>query len=224
MPLRSSPSPKKKTRSDTENFTQMKASWNVKKLFGLDSKRHLTRPVSLPHIGYTTLLVDSRERCKEEIKECMDSFGVSCEIKRLEFGDYMWVGDGYSLNCSIERKTVDDLSSSIKDGRFEKQNSNMKKYKMKNLFYLVEGTNPKASELEMIKKEGFGIIRTRDKNDTFEFLLNTTMALNKHIKSGKWKDLFFLLDNDNDGRPGPFVNYSEMRGSPEKQSKRPRVY
>ena len=63
---------------------------------------------------------------------------VPFEIRRLNVGDYLWVARSKSdpskelvLPFVIERKRIDDLASSIKDGRYREQ-------KVKNIYYLVK--------------------------------------------------------------------------------------
>lgn len=45
------------------------------------------------------------------------------------------------LDCIIERKTGNDLADSIKDGRYEEQKQRLLTCGIKNVIYLVEGTN-----------------------------------------------------------------------------------
>lgn len=58
---------------------------------------------------------------------------VVCEVRKLNVGDYVfifrdYVGNELVLPYIIERKRIDDLAGSIKDGRYHEQ-------KVKILFY-----------------------------------------------------------------------------------------
>ena len=186
----------------------MKRDWNIDNLFSPERPRNFDG-IEFPEISHAKLIIDTKEQWKDDVKDVFKAWNVECDFGTLECGDYIWVGDGCSFDCCIERKTVEDLKKSMADGRFEKQNEKMKKYKMNNLFYLIEGENPREEDLERIRREGFKIIRTMDFNDTFEFFVNVTVMLNRYIKSGDYRKLFFILDSDEDGMRGPFVNYRE---------------
>lgn len=45
------------------------------------------------------------------------------------------------MDCVVERKTVNDLASSIVDGRYEEQKHRLKGCGVKNCVYLVEGAS-----------------------------------------------------------------------------------
>ena len=65
--------------------------------------------------------------------------------KTLEAGDVLWVarerGSGalYALDAILERKRIDDLVSSIKDQRYERQKYFLARCGMKRALYLLEG-------------------------------------------------------------------------------------
>ena len=70
---------------------------------------------------------------------------VTLEIRRLNVGDFLWIARNktdkskeYVLPYIIERKRVDDLSSSIKDGRFHEQKFRLKQCGIKSIIYLIE--------------------------------------------------------------------------------------
>ena len=199
-----SPNKKPKVRPD-----EKAKNWNIRKLFSLGRPRNLSG-IKLPKISHARLLIDTREKWKDDVKGNLKAFGVDSDFKTLECGDYQWVGKGRSFDCCIERKTVKDLRNSMNSGRFESQNENMRKYKMNNLFYLIEGENPREEDLERIRREGFKIIRSRSIYETFWFLYKITCKLNKYIKRKEkvdYEKLFFTLDDAKYGRRGPFVNY-----------------
>lgn len=57
---------------------------------------------------------DSADVSKEMVK-----FKVPCEVTRLEYGDYLFVGNGPNGDCTValERKRLSDLLACIRDGR-----------------------------------------------------------------------------------------------------------
>lgn len=84
------------------------------------------------------LHIDDRERdLIEELKRCEISFSV----KRHDLGDIQ-IFQEETLFAIIERKTVPDLLSSIKDGRYREQKQRLAEFKknhpMIRVFYLLE--------------------------------------------------------------------------------------
>ena len=77
-------------------------------------------------------------------------------MRALELGDAMWVakfedpaflsrhgeeGDEVMLDWIVERKRLDDLVGSIKDGRFHEQKFRLRRSGIKNVIYLIEEFN-----------------------------------------------------------------------------------
>lgn len=81
---------------------------------------------------------------RDHFQNRLQTLGVKCEVKPLSSGDVLWVGRNTStgteavLNYLCERKRLDDLYDSIKDGRFQEQKNRMKKTGLKHCYYLVE--------------------------------------------------------------------------------------
>lgn len=86
------------------------------------------------------LLLDNREVRKKDdrtyIHEQLVGMGVKCEVRSLALGDVLWIArlkegvtlpnrwksrEEYILNVVVERKKLEDLWSSIKDGRYYEQ-------------------------------------------------------------------------------------------------------
>lgn len=75
----------------------------------------------------------------------MEESNVRHEVRKLNVGDFLWVAQHkndkskeYALPYIIERKRLDDLSSSIKDGRFHEQKFRLKQSGITNVVYLIE--------------------------------------------------------------------------------------
>ncbi|XP_073954894.1 mus81 structure-specific endonuclease subunit isoform X2 [Choristoneura fumiferana] len=67
------------------------------------------------------------------------------EYRSLKVGDFMWVAQHKTktdqeivLPYVVERKRMDDLGASIKDGRFHEQKFRLRKSGLENVIYLVE--------------------------------------------------------------------------------------
>ena len=109
--------------------------------------------------GYFTvqLILDNREvRAKNDrdyIASELTKKGITSIVRPLELGDALWVakchdssllsrygeeGDEIVLDWIVERKRLDDLVGSIKDGRFHEQKFRLRKSGIKNVVYVVE--------------------------------------------------------------------------------------
>lgn len=144
------------------------------------------------------LIVDTAERlCMDfdTIVNRLSSRNLQVEKRKLWIGDYQWVCrvkvnnkfKDFSLNFVVERKTADDLASSIVDFRYEEQKIKMK-FSQATCFYLLEGTVPKNS-LRISKSTllnsiistkfnyGFQIKITKDSRDTLNWLARMTHQL-----------------------------------------------
>lgn len=83
----------------------------------------------------------------------LNQLKVEYEVKRLAVGDFLWVvrdqnGEDYVLPYIIERKRIDDLACSIKDGRFHEQKFRLKHSGIANIIYLIECyTNERMASL-----------------------------------------------------------------------------
>ncbi|XP_046832754.1 crossover junction endonuclease MUS81 isoform X2 [Vespa crabro] len=97
------------------------------------------------------LLVDTKETCGGKTKPQYDAtlielkqLGILFEIRHLRIGDFTWIAKcKYTkkelvLPYIVERKRLDDLSASIKDGRFHEQKFRLKQSGIQNLLYIVE--------------------------------------------------------------------------------------
>lgn len=108
-------------------------------------------------VNYTTwhpdsyeivLIIDTREvRSQTErdfFQKTLSNSGIKCEVLPLSVGDGIWIarnhvtGEEVVLNYIFERKRIDDLAFSIRDGRFQEQKNRLKMAAMKNNYYIVE--------------------------------------------------------------------------------------
>ncbi|CAK7918380.1 crossover junction endonuclease Mus81p [[Candida] anglica] len=94
------------------------------------------------------LVIDTREvRSQTErdfFQKRLEALGVTCEVEALSVGDGVWLarhkqtGRQVVLNYIFERKRIDDLAFSIRDGRFQEQKVRLKMAAMKHVYYIVE--------------------------------------------------------------------------------------
>lgn len=120
--------------------------------------------------------------------------GCDVDQRPLVLGDALWIarhkrtGAEAVLDFILERKRLDDLSSSIIDGRFHEQKTRLRRCGIKNVFYLIEEiTSSDVSNMSeaiqtaismSLTVSNFHIERTKDADDTIKVLV----GLNKSIK------------------------------------------
>lgn len=175
-----------------------------------------TEPVTLPPGSFTIQLVlDTREvrtsTDRDYIANELMKQGITPQVRALELGDVMWVakchdpafmsrhgeeGDEVMLDWIIERKRLDDLIGSIKDGRFHEQKFRLRRSGIKNIIYLVEEftvTHPDASSgsgpkyHEMVASaiastqvvNGYFMKKTKNLDDSIRYLSRMTLLLRK---------------------------------------------
>ncbi|ETN65691.1 crossover junction endonuclease MUS81 [Anopheles darlingi] len=95
------------------------------------------------------LLVDTCEtigKSKSSLDKTLQElaqYSVEHDVRKLSVGDFAWIvkddaGREFLLPYIIERKRLDDLASSIKDGRFHEQKFRLKQCGLPNVIYLIE--------------------------------------------------------------------------------------
>jgi len=147
------------------------------------------------------ILIDNRERgpkgekLTDEIR-CLNP-NINCEERVLSVGDFLWIYSDpnteteYTLDFIIERKTLGDLASSIRDGRYIEQKHRLKNTKIKNVFYLFEGTNFNSAYCNVSKAAVFtAILNTINihdisiiKTSTFDDSLKYIEKMDRFIKN-----------------------------------------
>ncbi|XP_037941944.1 crossover junction endonuclease MUS81-like [Teleopsis dalmanni] len=95
------------------------------------------------------LLVDIQEtsgknkRLLDQTRSYLETLNVQYEVRRLTVGDFLWIardaiGNELVLPYIVERKRMDDLASSIRDGRFHEQKHRLCQCGLQHVVYLVE--------------------------------------------------------------------------------------
>ncbi|KAJ2721296.1 Crossover junction endonuclease mus81 [Coemansia sp. Benny D115] len=153
------------------------------------------------------LIVDNREvhsvSDRNLISKELEDQQVAIEIRPLTVGDYLWIARAKPtgqcralpdivLDCVVERKRMDDLCASIKDGRYKEQHSRLHGTGFTNVLYIVEGNDPDAvsrlgeaavnSALSRIQvAHGFHLKRPSSFEATLKLLRQTTKVLKESL-------------------------------------------
>jgi ERCC4-type nuclease len=115
------------------------------------------------------------------------------DIKTLDIGDILIKNNDGDILYVIERKTVNDLSCSILDGRYNEQKQRLlSNYNTNNIIYVVEGKNGTyhksvpyktilSSILSMNLRDNINVIRTYNIEETY----NTILLIKSKIEKNK---------------------------------------
>lgn len=172
------------------------------------------------------LLLDNREvRSKTDrdyIQNGLVTQGVQPIVRPLDLGDAMWIakmkdprdlsrlgeeGEEIVLDWIVERKRLDDLIGSIKDGRFHEQKFRMKKSGVKNIVYIIEEYSVSTETAQTYHDSvvsaitgtqvvnGFFVKRTRKLDDTIRYLVRMTRMLKGLYEVCSLSHLFTYLSS-----------------------------
>ncbi|KAN0116863.1 hypothetical protein V8E51_002840 [Hyaloscypha variabilis] len=171
-------------------------------------------PIVLKPGSFTVeLVLDVREIRAKTDRDYMQNnlltSGVKPIMRALELGDILWVaklsdpallsrlgaeGDEVLLDYIIERKRLDDLVSSIKDGRFHEQKFRLQKSGIKNVIYIIEEISMNADHFQKYEEavqsaiagtqvvEGYFIKKTQKMDDTIRYLVSMTKLLKQRYE------------------------------------------
>lgn len=129
------------------------------------------------------IIIDNRETSlyNNMIDRDLDKYQINISKKQLDIGDIHIV---FNENIYIyERKTMADLISSIKDGRYKEQKLRLLTSSSNNINYIIEGTDIIASNnnhnqelltsiyYNSIYRDNINVFFTKNINDTVTFLL-----------------------------------------------------
>ncbi|KAL8804329.1 MAG: hypothetical protein Q9182_002611 [Xanthomendoza sp. 2 TL-2023] len=160
------------------------------------------------------LVLDNREiRSREDrnyIEKELILKGIRPTVRSLPLGDFFWVakctnpdllarhgeeGTEIALDYIIERKRLDDLISSIKDGRFHEQKFRLRRSGVRNVVYLLEDINiseeTRTKYYEAVQSaiastqvvNGYFMRRTKGIDDTIRYLTRMTRMLKEMYES-----------------------------------------
>lgn len=166
-------------------------------------------PITISPGSFTVnLVLDVREvRAKTDrdyMQEELTKKGVKPTMRALEVGDALWVaklhdpgflsrhgaeGDEVVLDWIVERKRLDDLVGSIKDGRFHEQKFRLRKSGVKNVIYIIEEISMNADHFQRYEEavesaiagaqvvNGYFVKKTQKMDDTIRYLARMTLLL-----------------------------------------------
>ncbi|EGC43701.1 crossover junction endonuclease mus81 [Histoplasma capsulatum var. duboisii H88] len=168
-------------------------------------------PITLQPDSFTVeLVLDVREirsvKDRDYIANELMKKGITPVVRSLEVGDVLWIakcrdptflarhgeeGDEVMLDWIVERKRLDDLIGSIKDGRFREQKFRLRRSGVQNVIYLVEDFADAGSAASKYYEHvssaiastqvvnGYFVKQTRNLDDTIRYLARMTELLRR---------------------------------------------
>ncbi|KAI1731611.1 ABC transporter domain-containing protein [Ditylenchus destructor] len=142
------------------------------------------------------LVVDGREQNNKSrfktMSQHLEKCTVAHELRPLSVGDYLWIvklanGKEMVLDYIIERKTWDDLKSSIRQTRYAEQKLRLKDSGIRNVIMVAEGMPQQDRSLEQALvttsiDNRFLVHRTTNTQGTAKFLQTLTNYLLTRLK------------------------------------------
>ncbi|KAI5170599.1 crossover junction endonuclease MUS81 [Nematocida sp. LUAm3] len=144
------------------------------------------------------LIIDSRERNRRDnrffFSNSLSEAGIPLESRMLLAGDFLWVcikdmREAY-MNVIVERKKIEDLISSLRDGRYKEQKKKLVMFPGTKI-YLIEGEEW-VYDISVIRTyftvsyslifQGFLLITTPNIEKTLFFLSEATEFLSEKMK------------------------------------------
>lgn len=147
----------------------------------------------------TSLTIDTREL---KVIEYFNKYNENYQVSQLDIGD-IHLSKGDDTIYIIERKSICDMLSSIKDGRYKEQKvrllSCLANQKAHHIFYILEGNIEKLSNVQKKLiygswiscqfRDNINIIRTNSVNETCEFITRLIDRINSNCSD--------FIKNDN---------------------------
>tara|TARA_B100000242_G_scaffold291429_1_gene264736 strand:- start:209 stop:952 length:744 start_codon:yes stop_codon:yes gene_type:complete len=161
----------------------------------------------------TSLVIDNREG---KIINLIKHLTTDYIVEQLSIGDFLIkIGDSTANTLVVERKSVNDLYQSINDGRYKEQKARLlANFPLSQVIYLIEGdlsdlyssSHRKAvsgSIFNMQFRDKIRVVRTKDLNDTCDFILS---LYSKATKNPEW----FITGESQPKSENDGVDYSSL--------------
>lgn len=175
----------------------------------------IVNPIILEPGSFTVeLVLDIREvRAKSDrdyMQKHLTEKGVTPIMRALALGDVLWVaklhdpnllsrrgaeGSEVLLDYIVERKRLDDLVGSIKDGRFHEQKFRLRRSGVKSVTYIIEEIRMDSDHLSKYQEavntaiastqvvNGFFVKKTQKMDDTIRYLVSMTKLLKERYEN-----------------------------------------
>ncbi|KAH3672394.1 hypothetical protein WICMUC_004230 [Wickerhamomyces mucosus] len=148
-------------------------------------------------------ITDTREMKTQDERDFfqkkLNEFSVKTYTSDLPVGDGLWIGchkttgERIVLDYLFERKRLDDLVHSIKDGRYHEQKVRLKRTGIKNIFYIIEEypiidmdrmiLAIETAMSSLMTVSNFHVKKTSNADDTVQFVRRATDAIKSYYEN-----------------------------------------
>ena len=160
------------------------------------------------------LKVDNRE--PKVIQNALGEF-FTIELSNLDLGDYIFQSDNEII--IIERKSINDLLSSVKDSRYSEQSERLLNSNCK-IYYIIEGNIPKNDSIErkiiyscifsLSYKKNFHVILLNNQQDTINYLKEFYKRFYEYSDSSNNSNSSNLSNSSNSSNSSNLSNLSNI--------------
>lgn len=167
------------------------------------------------------LVIDNRERA---LIGCFDA-SLPYTIQQLDVGDIQILDDADSVICVIERKTVEDLAASIKDGRYKEQKlrllSMMHHTYQLRVIYIIEGRfqfNEDKKVFGLSNKSLVSSILHTSMRDGISVYNTNSVLDTSHLIMGIFTRIDKLMTQETTHQPTDNASYMHAMIKPQKKA------
>lgn len=154
-----------------------------------------------------SILIDKREH---KLHKACDNLIIPYETKQLWLGDIQVIEkESHRVCMMIERKTWQDLASSILDNRYKEQHARYVEWAKENnceVWYILEGNKrfrtpsqekrTLSAHISLCFDKWTRIVETKTPTETVEWIQRFLIKL--HTKGKEWVSCGFLCENNNE--------------------------
>tara|TARA_Y100000591_G_scaffold132535_1_gene113547 strand:- start:285 stop:968 length:684 start_codon:yes stop_codon:yes gene_type:complete len=170
------------------------------------------------------IIIDNREK---DLIKLLERNEIKCIKKNLEIGDIQFI-ENDNIIYIIERKTINDLGASIKDGRYKEQKMRLLANHNDNIYYIIEGNRDECTTLNkrallgsiinMTFRDNIKVIHSNNINDTYNIIIQIQQKYNdgkfKRIESNKESYMSSIKTNKKENMTKELCNIIQLATIP----------
>ena len=159
------------------------------------------------------IIIDNREI---KLIALFEATAFNYSVSQLDIGDILISSikpnEDNKIIYIFERKTIEDLIASVKDGRYKEQkvrlNSIVERGDARKFFYIIEGSTDnlfkteqaiyQGSLISMVIRDGISVIRTKNINETYDIITRLLQRMDKAYSENKDEFNIFTSNSNPD--------------------------
>ena len=156
---------------------------------------------------------------------------ITIEVDNLDLGDILIYKNDITIpDIIIERKSINDLMASLKDGRYNEQSYRLDKYSLQNhnIYYIIEGSLEHVSNsitkqtiysaiFTLSYFKGFSVINSFNMKQTGEYIFRFADKLMRETKRNSYYRNDENINEDNENKKNENENNENENNENEKK-------